>query len=73
MGVAAEGVVGSIFGRAIDLPVSCKPPGKRNGMGRPAIAGESPVRGSQVADGSMPEYRRTRAIRWESGGTTLQG
>ena len=55
MGVAAGGVVGPAFAGAITPAGSHKPPGKRNGMERPAIAGESPVRESQAAASPVPE------------------
>ena len=73
MGVAARGVVGPGFAGAISPAGSRKGAGKRNGLGRPATAGESPVRGSLVPAYPVPEYRRTREIRREPGGTTLQG
>ena len=41
-------------------------------MGRPAIAGDSPVSEREGCAQLDPEYRRTRETRWEAGGTTLQ-
>ena len=44
---------------------------EKNGMGRPATEGESPVFEAEGTSG-YPEYRGTRGIPWEDGWTTIQ-
>ena len=45
--------------------------GELNGLERPAKEGDSPV--SEAENSELdPEYRGTREILWEAGGTTLQ-
>ena len=54
-GRCCAGVAGRAIPRACSLGRSHKAPWKRNGMGRPAAAGESPVRGSMAPPRRVPE------------------
>ncbi len=54
-GRCCAGVAGRAIPRACSLGRSYKAPWKRNGMGRPAAAGESPVRGSMAPPRRVPE------------------
>ena len=54
-GRCCAGVAGRDIPRACSLGRSYKASWKRNGMGRPAAAGESPVRGSMAPPRRVPE------------------
>ena len=54
-GRCCAGVAGRAIPRACSLGRSYKASWKRNGMGRPAAAGESPVRGSMAPPRRVPE------------------
>ena len=54
-GRCCAGVAGRAIPRACSLGRSYKASWKRNGMGRPAAAGESPVRGSMAPPRRVPK------------------